>query len=243
MENVRSTQPDAATADPLVLIVDDHQMLAEALGRGLSARGFHCHVADLRSADAVVKEAWRLSPDLVLLDLDLGAMDGLQLIRSLRAAGRRVLVVTGCDDHQRLAAAVALGSVGWVAKARPFEEVLDAAESAYRDQPLLRPENRDHLTETGRQYVASDAEVQARIAKLTPREREILHAIIRGETAQEMAEDFVLSVGTVRSHIGSVLAKLGVSSQLAAAAVAVGWAASKRGLDREDLLSPLQSSA
>ena len=243
MENLRSTPSDPATARPLVLIVDDHQMLAEALGRGLTARGFQCQIAGLRSADAVTKEASRLSPDLVLLDLDLGSMDGLQLIRSLRAAGRRVLVVTGCDDQKRLAAAVALGSVGWVAKARPFEEVLDAAESAYRDRPLLRPEHREHLTKTGRQYVTSDAEVQGRIAKLTPREREVLHAIIRGDTAQEMAEDFVLSVGTVRSHIGSVLAKLGVSSQLAAAAVAVGWAASKRGLDREDLLSPLRPSA
>jgi DNA-binding NarL/FixJ family response regulator len=106
----------------------------------------------------------------------------------------------------------------------------------------LSPEHRESLATTGRKYVTGDADVQCRIAKLTPREREILHAIIRGETAQEMAEDFVLSVGTVRSHIGSVLAKLGVSSQLAAAAVAVGWAASKRGLDREDLLSPLQSS-
>jgi DNA-binding NarL/FixJ family response regulator len=218
-------------------------MLAEALERGLTTRGFRCRVADLSSADSVLHEACRISPDLVLLDLDLGSMDGIQLISPLRAAGRRVLVVTGCEDRQRLAAAVAMGSVGWVSKARPFEDVLDAAQSACRDRPLLGPERRDRLTKTGRQYMLSDAEVRARISTLTPRELEVLDAIISGDTAQEMAERLVVSVGTVRSHIGSVLAKLGVSSQLAAAAVAVRWAASRRGLSPEDLLAPLRSSA
>jgi DNA-binding NarL/FixJ family response regulator len=108
---------------------------------------------------------------------------------------------------------------------------------------MLAPERRDRLVRAGQQYMNNDGEVRARMATLTPREREVLDAMIRGEAAHDMAEHFVVSVGTVRSHIASVLAKLGVSSQLAAAAVAVQWAASKRGLDHEDLLASLRPSA
>lgn len=237
-----STITEAVPERSSVLIVDDHLMLAEALQRALTARGFRCEVAELGSAEAVVEQAARTSPDLILLDLHLGSIDGLQLVAPLGAAGR-VLVVTSCEDHRRLAAAVALGSIGWVAKARPFEELIDAAVSACTNRPMLAPERRDRLVATGRQYVDSDGEVQARMARLTPREREVLAAIVHGDSAQAMSERFVVSVGTVRSHIASVLAKLGVPSQLAAAAVALGWAASKRGLDHEDLLVPLRPSA
>ena len=155
-----------------------------------------------------------------------------------------MLVVTGCEDHRRLAAAVALGAVGWVAKARPFEQVLEAAASACRDRPMLAPERRNRLVRAGQQNGQQRRrgpreDGHARL----PGEREVLDAMIRGEAAHDMAERFVVSVGTVRSHIASVLAKLGVSSQLAAAAVAVQWAASKRGLDHEDLLASLRPSA
>lgn len=231
-----STVPRAARAR--VLIVDDHRMLADALGRALTGRGFSCEVADVHSASVILEHAARLSPDLVLLDLDLGPVDGLELVGELRARGLRVLVVSSCEDHGRLAAAVALGSLGWVAKARPFEEMLDAAESACRDRPLLSPGLRDELINAGREYVDLEDDVRSRIAALTPREREVLDAIIRGDSAQDMADDFVVSLGTVRNHIQSVLAKLGVSSQLSAAAVAVRWAVARRGLDGESLLAP-----
>lgn len=237
---------NAAPSDltrPVVLIVDDHRMLVDALGIALSDRGFCCTAADLHSAESVVEQAARLSPDLVLLDLDLGTLDGLRLIRSLRATGLRVLVVTGCQDQQRLAGAVALGSIGWVSKARPFEAILDAAESACRDRPLLHEETRNRLTTTGRRYVENDALLRVRMAALTPRERDVLRGMVRGDTAEQMAHRYVISVGTVRTHIRSVLVKLGVSSQLAAAAVAVQWAATKRGFDGEELFAPLRSSA
>jgi DNA-binding CsgD family transcriptional regulator len=103
-------------------------------------------------------------------------------------------------------------------------------------------ERRDDLAAEGRSYVAQHGDVWSRIAALTPREREVLNGIIRGETAEEMAESFVISIGTVRTHIRAVLAKLGVSSQLAAVALAIEWSASKRGLDRDDLLVPRPSN-
>jgi DNA-binding NarL/FixJ family response regulator len=226
-----------------VLIVDDHRMIAEALERALGARGYVCHVAELQSAQAVIDQRMRLSPDLVLLDLNLGAIDGFELLRSLRAVRQRVLVVTGCEDQQRLAAAVALGSLGWVAKSRPFEEILEATEAACRGRPVLAAQRRLQLTATGQRYMDVEHEIRARISTLTPRELQVLHAIACGDTAQEMADRFVVSIGTVRTHIQSVLGKLEVSSQVAAAAIAVEWAASRHGLNRTAFLAPLHSVA
>jgi DNA-binding NarL/FixJ family response regulator len=243
MESQRRDRSEATSAGPVVFIVDDHKMLAEALERALTGRGFRCHCAELGSAQAVVEQAVRLAPDLVLLDLDLGGIDGLELVGALRAAGRRVVVVTGCQDHQRLAAAVALGSMGWVVKSRPFEDILDAVESACRDRPFLGRELREHLTSTGREYLYRNGDMGVRMSTLTPREREVVNAIIRGDSAQAMADRFVVSVGTVRTHIQSVLSKLGVTSQLAAAALVIQWSASKRGLDRENLVGAITTSA
>jgi DNA-binding NarL/FixJ family response regulator len=221
--------------------VEDHRILAETLELALVQRGFRCVVAELHSSQSIVDVAARTHPDLVLLDLDLGPIDGLQLVKSLRASGQRVLVVTGCDDTRRLAATIALGAVGWVHKNRPFEEILGAATSACRDRPLLSSDAREVVTNAGRQYVEQEAAVCSRISMLTPRERDVLGCIIRGETAEEMAGRFVISLGTVRTHIRAVLTKLGVSNQVAAAAVAMQWSASRRGFDRDALLAPRRS--
>jgi DNA-binding NarL/FixJ family response regulator len=236
-----NTQVPGVSTRREILIVEDHRMLAETLELALTTRGFRCHIADLQSPQSIANAATRIHPDLVLLDLDLGAIDGLQLVRSFRAGGQRVLIVTGCEDHRRLAAAVALGAVGWALKTRPFEEILQAAEASCRDRPLLQADSRDDVASAGRRYVEEDGAVWSRISALTPREREILNSMIRGETADDMADRFVISVGTARAHIRAVLAKLGVSSQLAAAALAVQWSASKRGFAPDDLLVPQRS--
>jgi two-component system, NarL family, nitrate/nitrite response regulator NarL len=228
---------------PAILIVDDHRMLADALASVLTAKGYHCEVAELDGIDSVPSQAVVLRPELTLLDLDLGCANGLELIGPIRATGSRVLVVTACEDQQRLAAAVALGAVGWVNKARRFEVVIEAAETAVRDRPLLPSLRHQDLANVGKGYLDVDLELRTRIDRLTTREKEVLAGIARGANAQDMAEEFVVSIGTVRTHIRSVLTKLGVSSQVAAAALAVQWSASRRGLDRNELLSPLKTGA
>ena len=234
-----SGRGDEGTA---VLIVDDHRMLADALASVLAARGYRCEVAEVDGAETVPARALRLRPALTLLDLDLGSVDGLELVTPLRATGSRVLVLSACEDHQRLAAAVALGAVGWVSKARRFEEVLEAAEAAVRDRTLLPLLRQQDLATVGQEYLDVDLELRTRIDRLTAREKEVLSGIARGSSAQDMADEFVVSIGTMRTHIRSVLTKLGVSSQVAAAALAVQWSASRRGLDRDELLSPLKAS-
>lgn len=209
-----------AAVDPVrVLIVEDHRLLADALALGLGDRGLECRVAELVSAAAVAAQALDWRPGLVLLDLDLGEIDGLDLVQGLRVAGAQVLVVTAVQDHARLAAAVALGACGWVAKNGPFEDLLQAAELAARDRPLVPPEHRRALAELGRRRLDEDRSLKERTGQLTSRELEVLEALAAGRTAAEIAAGFVVSLGTVRTHIRSILLKLGVSSQLAAVAL------------------------
>jgi DNA-binding NarL/FixJ family response regulator len=201
-----------------ILVVEDHEMLAQALALALSSRRFECTVAHLTGLETVLDQAAQLRPALVLLDLNLDERDGRDLIPRLRAIGARVLVVTGCTDESRIAAALALGASGWVSKAQPFEHLLDAAESVLRNRPLLGDAEYEELMQLGRVRLEAEREVKQGMAQLTVREREVLWALSEGESAGDIAKAFVVSIGTVRSHIQGILGKLGVSSQLAAVA-------------------------
>jgi DNA-binding NarL/FixJ family response regulator len=211
-----------------VLIVEDHQMLAEALALSLGARGFECHVAEALARESVIAQAARQRPGLVLLDLDLGDTDGLDLVPGLGARGARVLVVTGYTDEARLAQAVALGVTGWVSKTEPFERLLDAAEVAMTGRRRFPGDNLGRLGDLGRSRMAEQRELRRRLSELTSREHEVLAALSEGRKADEIAEQFYISVGTVRSHIHSILTKLGVSSQLAAVALVRPLAGQRR---------------
>jgi DNA-binding NarL/FixJ family response regulator len=203
-----------------ILIVEDHEMLAEALVRALSDRGYECTVAQLTSTASVLEQAAQVRPALVLLDLNLDDADGLDLIPGLRATGAKVLVVTACTDQSRVASALVLGASGSVSKAQPFERLLDAAESVLRNRPLLSDARHGELIQLGTARLKAEREVKQRMAQLTARERQVLWALSRGEGADEIARAFFLSIGTVRSHIQAILGKLEVSSQLAAVAQA-----------------------
>jgi DNA-binding NarL/FixJ family response regulator len=203
-----------------VLIVEDHEMLSEALSLSLEARGFQCTIAAINSAEGVLAQAARCRPQLVLLDLDLGGMDGVDLIAGLRATGASVLVVTGQSDLPRLAETLALGAIGWVSKTEPFERLLEAAEVALHGRALLAPARQAELVDLGWASLTAERGLKKQMARLTPREAEVLAALGNGMSAEEIAGELFVSVGTVRTHIRGVLTKLGVSSQLAAVAKA-----------------------
>ena len=210
-----AAQPTRASS---ILIVEDHELLAEALVLALSARGFDGTVARLSGPVTVLEQAAQLRPALVLLDLNLDDADGLDLIPGLCATGARVLVVTGCTDESRVGSALALGASGWVSKAQPFETLLDAAEAVLRNRPLPCGARYGDLVELGTARLQAQRELKQLVAQLTARERQVLWALSEGKSAAEIARTFFVSVGTVRTHIQAILSKLGVSSQLAAVA-------------------------
>ena len=203
-----------------ILIVEDQQLVADALAFALSGQGFEGRVAIPTTFEAVLHEARSFAPDLVLVDLDIRGVDGLELIAPLEQTGAVVLVVTGSTDAAPQAAALAEGAVGWVAKYEAFGQLVDAVRAALQKRCLLPPDSREELAALGRRWLVRERELASRLAWLTDRESEVLEALYDGKNAHDIASEFVLSVGTVRTHIRAILFKLGVSTQLAAVAKA-----------------------
>jgi len=207
-----------------VLIVEDHALLAQTLVMALIAEGCSARVADLIDHATLLQQVGRDRPGVVLLDLDLGALgDGSDLIQPITALGARVLVVSGTTDQVRLAETVERGAVGFLSKTAPFEDLLSTVLDVVAQRPVLSITRRYDLMAELRLARSARTKDLAPFRALTPRERTVLSAMAKGHRAETMAADAFLSEATVRSHIRSLLAKLGVKSQLEA--VALAWAA------------------
>jgi DNA-binding NarL/FixJ family response regulator len=219
---VAGAEPDSAT----VMIVEDHALLAQSLAIALNAEGCSAHIAALISPPMLLQQVRTLRPDVVLLDLDLGALgDGVDLVQPLTELGARVLVVSGTTDRVRLAETVERGAVGFLSKTVPFEELLSTVLDVVAQRPVLSTAQRYELMAELRRARASRNKGLAPFTTLTPKERAVLTALSQGHRAETIAAASVVSEATVRSQIRSVLAKLGVKSQLEAVALAwtVGW--------------------
>lgn len=210
-----------------VLIVEDHELLAQSLVFALRADGFDVHESKTLQGSGILEAAAELEPDVVLLDLDIGGDLGssVPLIQPLHEHGACVVMLTGITDRVRLAECVEAGAIGIVSKSEPFDRLVDAVKDAVELGTLLSPGQRDELLAELRRQRRADRERLAAFRHLTPREQDVLGALMDGKSAEQIAREAVVSVATVRSQIRSVLQKLGVHSQLEAVALArrSGW--------------------
>jgi two-component system, NarL family, nitrate/nitrite response regulator NarL len=216
------------TTVPSVAIVEDHRLLAEVLRSQLAAHRIDADIVTADSSAALLTQLLDLRPDLVLLDLDLGAAGaGERLVGPLHAAGSRVVVVSGTDDMARVADALDEGAFGYCPKTVPFETLIEKVRAAlHAERPLDEVLHRQLRAELARR----EAERRARwepFERLTDRERHTLIALSRGKSVRDIARSWVVSEATVRTHVRAVLAKLDAPSQLAAvaAALSTGWLA------------------
>ena len=210
-----------------VLLVEDHQLLAQSLSFALQAEGFRVEIAPLVDADAVTAAAERLASQIVLLDLDLGLGmgDGRQLIAGLRALGARVLVVSGSEDRSRLADCLELGAIGVLSKSVPFERLVQAVVDVASGLPVMSDADRFTLLSQARSARQAERKLAAPFEELTSRERQVLAALMEGRSCEAIAQNWFVSLATVRTQIRAVLTKLEVGSQLAAVSLAYrsGW--------------------
>jgi DNA-binding NarL/FixJ family response regulator len=209
-----------------VLVVDDHALLVQTLLAALAIEGHEAVAVSSLDPATVLDEAERFAPDLVLLDLDLGADagSGLALVVPLRALGSLVVMMTGEQDPRRLAECVEAGAEGIVPKSGSFDELLAGIDAAFEGR-LLPANRRQELVRELARWRAADRDRLAPFERLTQREREVLASLMGGQSAERIAADAVVSLATVRSQIRAILAKLGVNSQLSAVALArrAGW--------------------
>lgn len=204
-----------------VLIVDDHVLLAQSLAQILTESGLPASVSTAQTPAELVAEVRSFAGCLVVLDLSLSASlgDGRSLLPSLIAAGASVVVLTGATDPVTLGECYELGAHGVVDKAQPVERVVELVASAVDGRSIQVDRRLDVLSDMRAARERRDAR-QAPFRTLTSKESLVLEHLGHGLVAQEIADVMFVSVSTVRTHIQSVLLKLGVHSQLAAVAMA-----------------------
>jgi DNA-binding NarL/FixJ family response regulator len=194
-----------------VLLVDDHQMVTQSLRVVLELEPDIVVVATAGSmADAIVAaEVHR--PDVILMDHHLPDGDGLTAAAHVVAKdpGTKIILLTGSDDPHAVSRAVAAGCVGYLDKVASIEDLAAAVRAAHAGRVVISAEQLAQLLPGASGPTA-----------LTKREREILYLVADGRTNKAIAAQLVLSVHTVRTHVQTILAKLGAHSKLEAVAIA-----------------------
>jgi len=206
------------TAEPVrVLLVDDHEMVRAGLRTFLGLQPDIEVVGEAGSGEQALALVPRLAPDIVLLDLVLPGMPGLEVARRLRAAHPevRVVVLTSYAGEESVLPAVRAGVAGYLLKDVGPAELADAVRAVHAGGASLAP----GVAATVVRSVA--AAVPEPAATLTPREREVLRLIARGRSNRLIARDLALSEKTVKAHVSAILAKLGVTDRTQAALYAV----------------------
>jgi two-component system, NarL family, nitrate/nitrite response regulator NarL len=219
-------------AEQLVLIVEDHRLFAEAVDLALRVAGYDVRrievPADPGSPGALVTAIVKPQPVVVLLDLDLGGFgDGVQLIEPIARAGANVIVVTGSTDRARWGDAIQAGARKVLSKSQPLHDILATVRRIIAGLPVMDREEREELVSESTRMREDLHEVRERLEQLTNRESVVLGHLMKGRAVRQIAGLSTVSEATVRTQVKSILAKLEVSSQLAAVGMAheIGWRA------------------
>ncbi|GAA2350971.1 response regulator [Streptomyces violaceusniger] len=207
-------------ADPgriRVLLVDDHQVVRRGLRTFLQVQDDIEVVGEASDGEEGVARAEELRPDVVLMDVKMPGLDGIEALRTLRGLDNpaRVLVVTSFTEKRTVVPALRAGAAGYVYKDVDPEALARAIRSVHSGHVLLQPEVALALLSQ------EDGGGQGRGGSLTEREREVLALIADGRSNREIARALVLSEKTVKTHVSNILMKLDLADRTQAALWAV----------------------
>ena len=197
-----------------VLIADDHKIVRQGL-RFLLSQEAGIEVAGEAADGVAALEAVRaLRPDVVLLDLFMPGLDGIAVLKALQADGLAsgVLVLTSSQDDAHLVQAIRAGALSYLPKTADVDQVVASVRAAARGESVLQPAATARLLKELRRGSAADP-----LGRLTPRERDVLTEVARGRSNREIARALSVSEETVKSHVSSILAKLGLADRTQAA--------------------------
>lgn len=200
-----------------VLLVDDDPQVCAHLAAMLGGDGALRVVGRAHDGPAAVREAGRLRPDVVLLDLRMPGGDGLDAVAPLSALGARVVVLTAFDSDRDVDAALHHGAAGYVLKSSAPHDLVHVVRAAAAGHQVLAPPVVRRLSRRATHEAALAAMIRR---TLTDRELETLRSLAAGMSNGQIADDLGIGVPTVKGHVSALVRKLGCSSRLQAALLA-----------------------
>jgi len=202
-----------------LLVADDHPVVRDGLVAMLSTQPDLVVVGEAATGAEAVERAAALAPDVILLDLEMPGMDGVEALRQIRAArpDAPVIVFTAFDTDERIVSAVRAGAQGYLLKGAPREELFKAIRVVSEGGSLLQPVVASKLLQHMSQQTT---ERETSADSLTEREMEVLKLLAQGKTNKEIAAALVISERTVKFHVGSILSKLGAGNRTEAVTIA-----------------------
>ena len=216
-----------------LMLVDDHPLFRQGLRRVLEAEKDMEVIIEVADGDEALRIAKQLSPDLVIMDINLPGMNGLQVTRELKAVmpDIAVIMLTAYHDDEQIFHAVRAGAAAYFPKDVTPRRLVDAIRQVVQgnyvidDEVLGKPEVATWLLQQFDQVAYVDGIPNDMFTPLSPREMEILQHIARGRSNKEVAYELGISRQTVKNHMTSILRKLAVNDRTQAALYAVrrGW--------------------
>lgn len=206
-----------------ILLADDHPVVRDGLAAMLSTQPDFAVIGQAASGADAVRQAQQLQPDVIVLDLEMPELDGVEALRQIQAANpsARVIVFTAFDTDERIVAAIQAGASGYLLKGSPRDELFRAVRVVAEGGSLLHPVVATKLMNAVRARARRGDDSEA----LTEREREVLQLVAQGTSNKAIARILHITERTVKFHVSAILGKLGAGNRTEAARMAV-----KRGL-------------
>jgi DNA-binding NarL/FixJ family response regulator len=205
-----------------VLVVDDQALVRAGFVKLLEPEPDLQVVGEAGDGSEAVDAAARTRPDVILMDIRMPRLDGIEATRRIRAGSRpaRVLVLTTYDLDEYVFDALKAGASGFLLKDAPADQLVAGIRVIAAGDALLAPQVTKRLIEEFASRPTPPPDGPAELAELTAREREILTLIARGLTNGEIASELVLGESTVKTHVGNILSKLGLRDRVQAVVLA-----------------------
>jgi len=219
-----------------VLLIDDHALVRKGLEELLRSRGVEV-VASAGSGEEGIAQALTLSPDVILLDIKMPVMNGIETLERLRASNVTVpiLMLTMSRDDADLRAALRGGAAGYLLKDMNPEDLVPALEAALHGDNVVAKEMVGSLTRLVQgQTSDTPRHSAAPLSDLTPREMEIISHVAEGQSNKMIARALNITDGTVKLHVKAILRKLGVHSRVEAAVIAVEQGLGRKKIQNND---------
>jgi NarL family two-component system response regulator LiaR len=202
-----------------VMIVDDHEMVRNGARGYLEAQLEISVVAEAESGADAVRLAREFVPDVILMDLVMPGMDGVEATRKVKDVSPRsqIIILTSFHEDEHIFPALRAGAISYLLKDVKARELVEAIQRAAKGEATLHPRVAARLI---KQFSHGEPDRSNIFTELTDREVEVLTLIARGHSNQKIAEELVISIGTVKGHVSNILSKLHLADRTQAAVYA-----------------------